>query len=130
MNQWLSQLFLQGLKRLISSITPDKVICFLHHLVQRDSLFAQTAYKPAQSRNTTRQTLDVINARRLSHRDQKTQELTWWHAKDTFIQVKHHFVNLEIVRGLLQIIYQGLLLSGFHHNVVHISMNIAPNLTM
>ena len=45
-----------------------------------------------------------------SVRDKKTQELACWYTKDTFGRVKHHLVDPEIVKGLFQIIYQGLFL--------------------
>ena len=63
-------------------------------------------------------------------RNQKTQELACRNTKNTLGRVKHHLVDPEITKGLPQIVYQGLLLSGFYHNIIHIGMNVAPNLIM
>ena len=94
----------------------------------------------------TRQALNVIYTRWLSQggdgldllrvsfnasvRNQKTQELACRNTKNKLGRVKHHLVDPEIIKGFSQIIYQSFLLYGFNHNVIHISMNIAPNLFM
>ena len=49
---------------------------------------------------------------------------------NTLGRVKHHLVYPEIIKGFPQIIYQGFLLPGLNHNIIHIGMNIAPNLVM
>ena len=94
----------------------------------------------------THKTLNIINTRRLSQGSdsldflrvsfntsvghQKTQKLAGRDSKNTLRRVKHHFVDPEAIEGLLQICDQGFLLPGFYHYIIHISMNIAPNLIM
>ena len=63
-------------------------------------------------------------------RNQETQELPCGNTKYTLGRVKHHLVNPEIIKGFSKIIYQGLLLPRFNHDIIHIGMNVAPNLVM
>ena len=58
----------------------------------------------------------------------KTQELACWYTKDTFGRIKHHLINPEVIKSFPQVTNQCLLLSGFHHNIIHICMYIASNL--
>ena len=62
--------------------------------------------------------------------NQKPQKFTWRHTKDTLGRVKHHFVDPEIVKSFFQIIQESLLLPRLNHNIIHMCMNVAPNLTM
>ena len=53
-----------------------------------------------------------------------------YYRSNPFSRIKHHLIDPEVTKGLPQVIYQGFLLPMFHHNIIHISLNIAPNLFM
>jgi hypothetical protein len=60
--------------------------------------------------------------------DNESQKLSSWYPEDALRGVEHHVVLPQIVKGLLQIRYKAILLLRHNGDVVHICVDVSPDL--